>query len=422
MLALLGVCLLAATAPIAPAVLQTIGVWVAPIIIALRLRAVAPLDALAVAVALWASTAAIGHTWYPEVRATAWAYWSVALIFVATRCTIRTAKDIAAVGAAYLCGCLYAAADVIGQARQLDTAIDAAPARIGAGGINANYTAYALVAGILIAVALLFVAPLPRLLRIGVGLTTVVFGYAILWTGTRGAQLAVALMLIYLLASTVNPRVVWIVSAVAAAVTLVAVPAGLYGDERLLWWQQFFDRQDDGLSGRFYVWEVARDLWYDNLWTGIGPGMFPISNALGIGAHSVPLTIAVELGVIGLVLVAATFVGALRSAAAGGPTTQRLAGMLVIAWLPVWLSGHWELSPVAWLAVAMWSRLPAWNGNRGQHRLRRNAAAVRPLGSLNSQGRPWRGVAGRGEPGGQRSRDATLDRRAVAEQRRGGGW
>lgn len=354
--ALAGVCVLAAAAPIAPSTLQSHGLWAAAVVVLLRVRHMTLLDGCAVAVAAWVTVASIGNGWLAESQATVRAYWSVLAVFVAVRCAARRPGGFTAVGCAYLAGCLYVAVDIIGQSRLVEASVGGGQARLGFGSVNANYTAYALVTGVITAVALLRASPMRRPLRAALYTTIAVTGYATFWTGTRGAQVAVVLVAVYLLAAAAAGRAVWITSVVAAATLLVIVPAGVYGDQRLLWWQQFFDRQDDSLSGRFYVWDTARTIWAEHPWTGIGPGMFPLSNMLGIGAHNFVLTVGAELGLIGLLLYASVIVGALIGTGGSGPAGPWMVGLLLVGWLPIWLSGHWELSPAAWVVLAAWSR------------------------------------------------------------------
>jgi O-antigen ligase len=162
----------------------------------------------------------------------------------------------------------------------------------------------------------------------------------------------------YLAATRVASVVVWRCVAVSAPVLLVVVPLGLYGDARLLWVQQFFPRASDDLSGRLVVWPYARAAWAEHVWTGLGPLVFRQTNPLGIGPHSLLLTLGVDLGLIGAVVYLAAVVAALAAACRAGDAGRRMAGVLLVCWLPIWLTGHWELSPSAWLVLAMWSRLP----------------------------------------------------------------
>ncbi|MFY1620567.1 O-antigen ligase family protein [Micromonospora sp. WMMD736] len=355
-LRLVIVCVLAAVAPVAPTVVQGRHVWIALLLVVPSAwRRLGWPDLLAVALAVWASAAAISVTWVPASADALWAYWGMCTLFVAARQAVANASHLALVGCAYLGGCVWAAVEVISSARGVDPTVDPALIRVGVGAVNPNYTAYSLATGAAVAVAVALAGGLSRRLRLAVLAVIPLLAYAVLWNGTRGALMALVLIGGYLLAAWAAPRVAWTTVAVAAPALLIAIPFGVYGDSRLLWLQEFFARKDDSMSGRLDLWALARQLWEGHIWTGIGPGMFP--TVTGIGAHSVPLTIAVELGLVGLALFAALGAAVLIGPAGSGKVGKCLAGVLIVAWLPILLSGHWELSPAGWLAAALWSRL-----------------------------------------------------------------
>ncbi|MGC4853473.1 O-antigen ligase family protein [Micromonospora sp. DT4] len=355
-LRLVIVCVLAAVAPVAPAMVQGRHVWIAVLLVVPSAwRRFGWPDLLAVALALWVSAAAIGVTWLPSSADALWAYWGMCTLFIAARGAVTNAWHFALVGCSYLGGCVWAAVEVVSSARGVDPTIDPALIRVGVGAVNPNYTAYALVTGVVVAIAVARAGGLSRRLRLAVLAAVPLLVYAVVWNGTRGALMALVLVGGYMLAGWAAPRVAWTSVAVAAPALLIAIPFGVYGDSRLLWLQEFFARKDDNMSGRLDLWALARQLWEGHIWTGIGPGMFP--TVTGVGAHSVPLTIAVELGAVGLALFAVLGVAVLVGPAGSGKVGKYFAGVLIVAWLPILLSGHWELSPAGWLAAALWSRL-----------------------------------------------------------------
>lgn len=354
---LVAAALVALVAPVAPDKLHTYGVWLAPLLL-LRLHRLQVLDLAVFALATWASVTALDVVWFEASDTAVWAYWGMAVVFTAVRGAVERWRDVIVVGAAYLAGSVYAAVRTIQQGRTLRLQFEETVIRAGIDGVNPNYTAYALATAVAVAVVLLRSGQLNRWGAGVVWSTLPVLGWAVFLTGTRGAQVAVGFVLAYLAASRVAAKTAWITVAVGAPILLVVVPAGWYGDERLLWFERFFARQDETLSGRLDVWEIARNTWAEHWWSGIGVGAFPISNPFGIGAHSVVLTVLVEMGVVGAVLYAGVFIAALTGPARSGPVGRQMVGVLVLAWLPIWLTGHWELAPAAWLVLAVWSRLP----------------------------------------------------------------
>lgn len=316
------------------------------------------IDVLAVGLALWATAAAIGRFADPLAQLGVSNYWSAALIFVMTRSALATRQDFQYVGCAYLVGCAWASAEIIRQGVQPRLGVGPDAIRLGVDGVNVNYTSYVLAIGIAVAIALLKVGRFPKRIKVMIYLAVPVFVYATIGTGTRGAQISIVLLAIYLAAARWTPRVTWWTVVVGGPALLVAVALGIYGDAHLLWIQDYFGRATSDLSGRTNLWPLARAVWVNNLWTGIGPGMFPESNPLGIGAHSIVLTVGSELGILGALQYAVVTAAGLVVTSRSGRTGRLLVGLLLIACLPIWLSGTWEVSPAAWAVLALWTRLP----------------------------------------------------------------
>ncbi len=354
----------AATAPVNPNPLMTRGMWVAAPIIAVYWPRITTLDVAALLVPAWVTLAAYEWIWLPAVRHTVWAYWSVVGLFVAARSVLRGRREIRVLCCAYLVGSLYAALKVIDAGRHFTVDPNPAMTRAAIEGINPNYTAYALATAVAVVAVALRTCELSTVAKAAFLLTLPVIGYAILLTDTRGAMVGAVGVVAYWFASAWSPQAVWSVVASAASVAMIVVPLGWLGDERMLWVQRFFARKDDSLSGRLPVWEYARDLWGQHPWTGIGAGMFPVSNPYGIGAHNIVLTLLIETGVVGLGLYAAVMVGSLVGRS-GGAERHRVGGIALAAWLPMWLTGHWELSPAAWLVAAVFSVLVGARAHRG---------------------------------------------------------
>lgn len=352
--------LVAAVAPVEPSTVLNRGMWPAGLILLLRWRAIGAVDLLAAAFAAWVGAAALAtwNVWPSYLATTNW--WTCLAIFVAARCALTGRVTIVLTGIAYLCGCVWASVVIIQQT--IEQGIDLKVGdqgdviRLGVDGVNANYTAYALATGVAVA-ALLLHLRLPKRLRIIVAATIPVMGYAVLGTGTRGAQVSIVVAGLYLLLHRLAPRTAWVIATAGAPALLLSVALGVYGDSDLLWVQDYFGRATTNLSGRTDLWPVARHIWAQHLLTGVGPGMFPVLNSMYIGAHSLVLTLGAELGTVGLALFGAVTAAALQPTATAGTAGKRMAGLLLVAWAPIWLSGHWELSPAAWVVLAVWSRL-----------------------------------------------------------------
>lgn len=362
-LAVAVVLVTAAVAPVSPSTVLSKGFWPAGLVLLLRWRRLTVADMVAVALACWATVAWTGTPPLPQTALGVANWWSCCLVFVAVRCAITARGPATLAGCAYLAGCVWASvgiiAESIGQGIKVQVGPDGSGVRLGLEGINANYTAYSLGTGVAVAAVLLLLRGHPPPVRSLVAATIPVMVYATVATGTRGAQVSIAATGIYVLAARAVPRAAWLTAATAVPALLLGVACGVVDDHRLLWVQDYFGRATSDLSGRTNIWPIAREVWLERPITGLGPGMFPLSNSMGIGAHNVVLNLATELGTGGVLLFAATVALALREAGRGGHTARRVAGLLLAAWLPIWLSGMWEVSPAAWVVLAWWSRPPS---------------------------------------------------------------
>jgi O-antigen ligase len=356
-LRMVPLCASAALAPVLPSPILLHGIWlaVASVVLSGRLPRLGAVDFLALGVALWAS---ITTLWTVDAEASALAvrsYWGVGLLLIAIRHGVNSRRALFGLSAFFLAGCAYAAGQLIVDGRGLEPGI-----RRGVDGLNFNYTAYSLVTGVVVALMLLaFLPPLARRTRVALWLLNGLLTYAVSFTGTRGAMVALASMAIYLLVSRVSRAWAWGGAVVVVPLVLFCVPIGLYNGADLVWLEDFFDRSSGDLSGRLLFWPYALRSWFESPMTGIGVGAFPSTNPYyGVGAHSLVLTLGNDLGLVGLLLYGGTVVAALGAASSWRvPGGRPLCGLLLVGWLPIWLTGHWELAPVAWLVVALWSKL-----------------------------------------------------------------
>lgn len=312
-----------------------------------RLPRLAAPDYAAAALAAWATAAHIGSD-LPAEDWEATCYRAAAVLFIACRHTITDGRAARSVAVSLVAGCLYAATEVVTQ-----------PAPAGIDGwrptldnVNINYVAYALATGAVVAVVC--TAPHARRVRATGWLVAAALTATTVRAGTRAALVALALAAVVLVAQRVTRRAGLRPTIAVAVVTMAAFASGAHTMVGFGWLEGLFERRTDDLSGRLVVWPYARQVWESSPWTGIGPGAFPASNPLGVGAHNLVLQVGVEIGVIGLAIYLATLAATLKAAA---HANRSAVALLLAAWLPIWLSGYWGLSPVAWLTLALWSRL-----------------------------------------------------------------
>jgi O-antigen ligase len=309
-------------------------------------------DMLAAALALWAAVATIGSGAQYGVKSAGY-YWAACTLFVACRqvVTNRT-RALSAIGC-YIGGCLYVAWMVISQKPGEGT--DYRPE---INGLNINLAAYALVTAIAAVIAVMAIFRPPIAARLGLLAVIGVLGYAVKVTDTRAAVGALALGVVYLAVRRVTTGAGFLAIAIAVPVILAVVALNLVDTAHAGWLESPFDRQTGDLSGRTDVWPYARLDWLHSPIAGLGPRVFPTANPMQIGAHNLILTLGVDIGTVGVLLYAAVLAAALATYRHAG-RIRHLGALLLLAWLPIWLTGHWELSPAAWLALAVWSHLPA---------------------------------------------------------------
>ncbi|QTE29022.1 O-antigen ligase family protein [Pengzhenrongella sicca] len=315
-------------------------------------------DVLAVALTLWA---AMSLTWAVNPSATALAVGNqvaVLAIFVATRTTIRTPTQLAIVAFGFVGGCVVALAKLVNQNQGASFNVELSVARYGIAGVNLNYTAYSLTTGLAIIVLLWQVrGPLHRARPLLLVLVPL-FYFGLAQNGSRGAFLGAVLVLAWLVTWRLFPFVGVTVPVLLLCVGVFMTLTG-WGDNTLRLLDAGSLRTTENLAGRLAVWPYARESISENPFVGIGAGGFSTINPFGIGAHNVPLEVAAGLGLIGLCLLAASaFSALLAETRTVEPLTRRLlVGTLIAASGPILLSGHWEVAPAGWFALALFSRI-----------------------------------------------------------------
>ncbi len=162
---------------------------------------------------------------------------------------------------------------------------------------------------------------------------------------------------------------------VAALALAYAVPEATW--ERLLSIREEVARGT--MSHRKLIWEAGWKVFSDNWLIGVGVGMYPLAVESLINwrivAHNTPLSVATELGVVGLML----FFSAPVETAIHVRTRPRAIRALVWGLLVTWLVGtsslSWEYRKTTWFvfAITLALAVPLDSGKR--RRLRAPALA-----------------------------------------------
>jgi hypothetical protein len=167
--------------------------------------------------------------------------------------------------------------------------------------LDPNHLGAALLLPIALAVGTL-IETRNALLRIAAGVSVTVMGAALFMTGSRGALIALAVMLLYIAWQTRYRLRILALFSLLGALSL-AVPTI---------WARFADPTQGAGSGRLYIWNAAFRGLHQFWLTGSGLGTFPVvynRELLSIyqqvfqgwsrPAHNVFLSSAVELGLVG---------------------------------------------------------------------------------------------------------------------------
>nr|WP_244891678.1 O-antigen ligase family protein [Micromonospora yangpuensis] len=322
-------------------------------------------EVLALVLAAWAYLAVL---WSTDATAAAWMaqlYATACLVFVATRMVVRTRTALFCVAYGGIAGTLITAGNLLtgGDPTQslIRTSMVELSTRYVQDDSNINYTAYTLLGGMLLATLLLLLRPRTRVEQVGLVVALTVLGWAVLLAGTRGAVVGAFLGICYLLLSRFAPAGMRTAVLVVTPAAMLVISIGWYVrfTPELLWLDAVLGRPTGDLSGRMLLWPEALSSWASAPLLGIGPGMFVVTGRLHVGAHNLLLALGNDVGLIGVLLYLGIFIFALA-----GPlrhtvsASRRVACLLLVTQLPLWLTGHWETSPVALLTLGLVSMLP----------------------------------------------------------------
>ncbi|MEV6371699.1 O-antigen ligase family protein [Micromonospora musae] len=380
---------MAALAPVNPQLAYQYGIWLAVIALLTsgRMPRLGPVDCLAVLLCVWATATSMWTQDQAATEVAVYAWWTVALLLLAARHVMNTRRRLLLVAVAFLAGTTWAAIELISVGGTTEPSL----LRQGIDGVGINYTAYSLATGMVVSLMLWAARTGSRTTRTALLLAVPVLGYATVITGTRASLIAVILVALYVFVNSAVKQA-WVAAVAVSAVLLLAVPFSNLGQYSPGWLDDTFDRPLEDLSGRLLIWPIAEASFWESPLLGIGAGAFPGTNPYyGVGAHSLLLALGNDVGIVGIAIFVALIGFVLRDAApATGKRNRMLVGALIVAWTPIWLSGHWEISPAAWLVLAVWSRLPlAVTPRRSPRRHRR--ADEPPLPALVvARGDVWR--------------------------------
>ena len=332
----------------------SLGLYIWSEILRGRIKRVTKAELLFGLFCLWA---AASMSWSVDAKASkglAFQYASCLITFAAVSRVSLKPRHWRMIGWSFVFGIMVTALIFLITAQQA-----AGNGRFGIEDINANYIAYSIATAF--PVLFMLMAEKKNSLRwkifssawMGICILTV------LYTGSRGAIISVFLSIVALLFPANRRHIAKFVLVLAAfAIYFFAIVYFLPDSiTSRLGFLSILTGKSVGsvdLSYRLDNWPFALALFYTNVVRGIGVGAYEHVSPLNLRVHNIPLSLLVELGVIGFILyflvIYEIFITVIRNAK--NPLIRRGGVVLLMGWLPIAMSGAWEVSIVAWLVFA----------------------------------------------------------------------
>jgi O-antigen ligase len=281
---------------------------------------------------------------------------AAAVLFIALRMAIVSQRTMVIIGAGYLGGCLYGLWLLASSAgAHVSLELDFTNS-YSLEGLNRNYTAYAMAAGVGIAVIFTHLKRGAWIAGAAIGIAA----YAgIVLTGSRGAAIAaIATAIWWIIPRCLRRKAIWGVYGLTLTAT-VAIMTG-WADSSLRSNVSVGSGRETGdLNGRLSIWPIAREAMDTEFWFGWGAGTFPAMNPIGIYAHNVLLDIGSGLGIVGVGIFVMLIWTALFSGTRSTPADTRclVLGAALCCLTPPMLTGYWFQAPATWVALAIFSRM-----------------------------------------------------------------
>lgn len=200
--------------------------------------------------------------------------------------------------------------------------------------LDPNHIAAALLLPLALAIGTLILSR-DLWLRVCSAAATVTMVVALFLTGSRGGLIALAVMLLYLAWKTRYRLQILGLMAVFGVASLFEPTV----------WERFADKGLTGGSGRIFIWDVGRSAFKDHWLNGAGIGAFPsaynhsllttfqpLFQGWSRPAHNALLSSAVELGILGAVLLVYAWWRSWSDAKGNVVIEAAIIGLAVAAW------------------------------------------------------------------------------------------
>jgi O-antigen ligase len=283
---------------------------------------------------------------------------------------VRTPERLAGLMGAFVVGDVILGLSVLQQRAGGLTLV-----RYTAEGTNPNDVAFLMCLGIPMAWYLVLRLR-PALLRVLLGGFVVLAVFVVVLTASRSALLllAPALAIVPLNLRRLTPVgrslvgatvVAGCVVAVTGAVLLPSAPLQRLGTT-------FSELQSGTLDNRTTLWAIGLKLFGQHPVLGVGAGVVPEyvgqSYPLQAGLHNTYLSIAVQFGVVGIVLFGLLLISVVRRALAVGAPERSVAAVLSVVFVFGLIPRHWEFTKGTWAVLAILICIAEVAGERNRTR------------------------------------------------------
>lgn len=286
-----------------------------------------------------------------QLLASLWLAWQL----------VRSERDVRALLLGFLTGC-WVLVVAVWRAYLRGEAIFEGESRFSALGLDLNDMSVTIALGIPLAV---YFAVSSEGVRSYVALLFLpAAGSAIALSGSRGGALAAA--------AAVLPSIAWLGRrslGTLALVVLLLGGAGAAGTSLLPRsnWERILSVREQIVRGsmgdRVQIWRAGLDVLTSHPVIGVGAGGFPAAVAPALGAkvvaHSTMLSVAVELGGVGLLLFGAAIWAVTREVGGAERDRRALGLVLILTWVVGSASLTWELRKATWLVFLACAALGA---------------------------------------------------------------
>lgn len=285
----------------------------------------------------------------------------VAAIYFGVRSSAIDCRRLRLLAQGFVVGCVWAVVELLREAGSVRYKVDFTAERLAldtASGASTNHLGYSFAAAVAV-IVLVWTIKRPALLgRLTCYAAVVLMGLGINQSGTRGAYVGYALVLVWILTQRFFPgrglRVLW--SGVIGLNLLIVTGVA---DSQLAELSGSTERDTGTLNGRLEMWPLARDVWLDNPLLGKGAGTFVDRNPLHVAAHNALLDLGVTLGFFGVTFFVIAIAASLTVRRGDAAYSRRIlsVGAFVAATAAAVATGYWIESPVLWGLLALASRM-----------------------------------------------------------------